>query len=260
MPLDDYVLEAAINSGAISRVYRCRDEDTGECRAMKMIDLTVYSERWWRKEVEMLTRFQYVRGIVKMYEYGRYIDEDSGHTMGYIIMELCDSDIKDQPVKPHERMALVKFLLKTLYLVHQCGYVLCDLKLENIVRMGNGFRLCDMATCQVADKKTDKVVGTDHMMAPEIIVALQRKKSIVYTAEVDIWCMGCVLFEVYALEPAFENYRVNDTPDKLHRNILYLNPRLELINDEKARTVIYYCLQKVPKKRMGLLRLADVLH
>ena len=220
MPLDDYVFEKSINAGGISRVYQCRDVDTNERRALKLVDLTVYGETWWEKEVQMLIKFQYVRGIIKMYEFGQYVDNDTDHVMGYIVMELADQDLKDRPVADHEREKLMRFLIRTLYEIHQNGYVLCDLKLENIVRKCDGFRVCDLATTQPINASTTRVVGTDHLMAPEIIVALRRKKPIVYTEKVDVWCLGCIIFEIYTHMPPFDNLKVNDDTNKLYKNIL----------------------------------------
>lgn len=259
MPLDDYVFEKNINSGGIGRVYKCRDIDTNERRAMKLVDLTVYGEKWWQKEVQMLMKFQYVRGVIKMYEFGQYVDNESEHLMGYIAMELAGSDLKDKPVAEHERDKLQRFLIRTLYEIHQNGYVLCDLKLENIVRFHDGFRICDLATTQPINERTKQVVGTDHIMAPEIISAIRGKKEIVYTEKVDVWCLGCILFEIYARVPPFDNIKVNDEPEKLYKNILYLKPNIQLIGDKKVGKIIANMLEKDPLRRPTIMEVVKML-
>lgn len=260
MPLDDYVFISEINSGAISKVYKCRDCDTGEERAIKLLDMTVYGDKLFDKEIQMLTRFQYLRGVIKMYEFGRYIDEDSDHLMGFIVLELCDQDLRDKPLESEkEKLHLVSFLLRTLYLIHQDGYALCDLKLENILRKGCGFRLCDFATCQPIGVPSNSIVGTDCILAPEIILALKNRQPAVYTEKVDIWCMGCVIYEIYSKEPPFNNYNVNDSPAILYRNILALPPRLELIQEQSVRRFIQYALVKNPQQRATLLQLGNLI-
>ena len=263
MPIDDYFFERKLSPGGISQVYQVRDKDTHELRAAKIVDMTQHGSEWWTKEVSILTHLQYVRGIVKMYEFGKYINQENKHDMGYIIMELCGTDLRDQPLTEEEKPRFIRFILCTLYLVHKSGWVLCDLKLENIVRMKHGFRLCDMGACQRIDQPSTKFVGTDHILAPEIIYALYQKpspKEIVYTEKIDIWNLGCILFEIYTHETPFGNKVSIKRPHILHRNILKRNIQLHKIPLVSMRVFIQKMLYKNPERRPSLMELVDMFH
>lgn len=262
MPLTDYTFISEINSGSLSKVYKCRDKETNELRAVKLLDLTLYGKELWSKEIEMLTKFQYVRGIIKMYEYGKYIDQDSNHTIGYIILELCDSDLRDVPLEKSQHLKFLVWLLKTLYLVHQCGYVLCDLKLENVLRIKDGFRICDLASCQQLGIETSEIVGTNCVLAYEVCLALKKKQKIKYTEKIDVWNAACIFFEFLTGTKPFDC--CDDTDDeqyeeKVHNNIMHNEPDFSLIENEQLRKVVQGALVKDPKKRKGIKELAMML-
>ena len=260
MPIEDYFFERRLNTGGVSNVYRCKDKETHEERAVKIIDITQHDPKWWNKEIQVLSSLQYVRGVVKMYEFGQYICQESKHTMGYIIMELCGTDLRDHPLSETEKPRFIQFILRTLYLVHVSGWVLCDLKLENIVRMHHGFRIVDMGACQHINKSTRHFVGTDHILAPEVIYAMHHHQPIKYTEKIDIWNLGCILFEIYAQETPFGNRASIRNTHKLHHNILTKRVQIEKIPVVSMRRFIQQMLHKNPLRRPSLMDMVKMFH
>lgn len=249
MPLSDYCFEGKANDGGTSVVYKGVDKDTGEPVAIKIVSFEKIKKCIWENEVNMLKKFQYTRGIVKMYEYGSFKDKKTGQEAGYIVMELCDGDVMDHPLKSKEIPIFVSFLVRTLTGLHSKGFCFNDLKQENILRKGSGFKLCDFSSCQPIGTLTGYLFGTPHMMAPELIRNYFDKVPYYYDEKVDSWNLGCILFEILTHRTPFGNSHSGMKCEKMYRNIMKVQPSYNHIKDPKLREWVKWCLQKDPHKR-----------
>jgi serine/threonine protein kinase len=241
MPYQDYQIMRELKSGGTSQVYQVRDTDTGEHRVMKVTDFQVIQKQVWQNEVKILQEFQYVRGVVKMYEYGERQDLQ-GRWYGYTLLEFCDDDLFEHPIAPHEVQQIFRFVFDMLQTIHTLGYCYCDLKLENILRKGKGFRLCDFSSCQPIGSLTTIMYGTPHLMAPEIVQCLQANKEYYYDEKIDTWGFGCVLYEIL-------------TGDQFDRQSK--QEQLESLKNPALRSVIQSCWQDDPLQRARLTDLAE---
>jgi serine/threonine protein kinase len=240
MPYKDYKIIEELKSGGTSQVYRVSDIETDELRVMKITSFKQIQKTIWLNEIQMLQKFQYVRGVVKMYEFGEV--EDSMHEkFGYAILELCDHDLFEQPVQEHERKKVFLFLYNLLTSIHLMGYCYCDLKPENILRKGNGYRLCDFSSCQPIGTLTNVMYGTPHVMAPEIIKTLNAKKDYYYDEKIDTWGLGCLLFELIT-QHEFDRHRL---PEMLQK-----------VSDPYYKTILQLCLDTNPLTRVRVWELS----
>ena len=85
-------------------------------------------------------------------------------------------------------------LLISIEYLHSNNIVYRDLKPENSVVDSNGkVHLIDMGTAKELTSdtffKTFTIIGTPHYMAPEVF------EGNGYSFEVDIWSLGCILYE-----------------------------------------------------------------
>lgn len=240
MPYKDYKILEELKSGGTSQVYRVSDIETDELRVMKITSFKQIQKTIWLNEIQMLQKFQYVRGVVKMYEFGEV--EDSMHEkFGYAILELCDHDLFEQPVQEHERKKVFLFLYNLLTSIHLMGYCYCDLKPENILRKGKGYRLCDFSSCQPIGTLTNVMYGTPHVMAPEIIKTLNAKKDYYYDEKIDTWGLGCLLFELIT-QHEFDRHRL---PEMLQK-----------VSDPYYKTILQLCLDQNPLTRVRVWELS----
>lgn len=246
--MSNYVFEKKANSGGTSDVYKAKDKETGELVAIKIMSFSKTKKEYWKNEVEMLKNFQYTRNIVRMYEYGTFLNNESANEYGYIVMELCDGDIMDYPIVHKEIPKFIIFLISTIYQLHKKGYCINDLKRENILRKGTGFKLCDFSSCQTNGTLTGHLFGTPHVLAPELIRCHVDKVPYYYDNKIDVWNFGCVLYEVVTNQPLFGN-KGKLPPSVMYNNILNKSPDLSDIKDATIKYVISKCLMKNPKER-----------
>jgi len=240
MPYKDYKILSEMRSGGTSHIYKIMDRDTDEIRVMKVTSFKKIQKLVWLNEIQVLQKFQYIRGVVKMYEFGEVTDSNN-ETFGYAVLELCDDDLFEHLVEPREQKTVFLFLYNILTTIHSLGFCYCDLKPENILRKGKGFRLCDFSSCQPIGTITNVMYGTPHVMAPEIIQALDEKKDYFYDEKIDSWGLGCLLFELLTCE----QFDRNDMDRQMH-----------LIEDPYYKSILQLCLDINPLNRVRVWELS----
>jgi len=240
MPYKDYRILSELKPGGTSRVYRVQDVETDELRVMKVTSFQQIQKPVWLNEIQMLQKFQYVRGVVKMYEFGEVADSNQ-ETFGYTVLELCQDDLFESPIRDTERKAVFLFLYGILTTLHALGFCYCDLKPENILRQGKGFRLCDFSSCQPIGTLTNVMYGTPHVMAPEILQTLEAKKDYFYDEKIDSWGLGCLLFELLTRKQ-FDRAQ--------------LTQQVQSVSDPYFRTILQLCLEVNPVARVRVWELS----
>lgn len=248
--MENYIICSLIATGISGNVYRAQDIHTDIRRAIKVMPKRELALHRFQHEVSVLQALQYTPGIIKMIEYGE------NETDYFIVFELATGDIFDYPLKTHELKKFIDFLVTTVYKVHQKGYVVSDLKLENILRLGSGFALCDLSSAQKMACYNPHFYGTATLMPPEIAKAFNAGESFYYDEKTDIWCIGCILFEIVThntIVPRHEN--IGDVFQGILNHQLdwskyNFKPRLR--HDQQIKhiqTIITACLEKDRTKR-----------
>lgn len=101
-----------------------------------------------------------------------------------------------------EIVIMLKQLLEALLYIHERFILHRDLKPSNILLTGNGhlkiadFGVSRRLSCTLPKARTS--VGTPQYMPPEMMLSRS------YTYHSDMWSLGCVLYEMVALRPAFQ--------------------------------------------------------
>eukprot|EP00980_Cylindrotheca_fusiformis_P030024 scaffold24217_cov113-Cylindrotheca_fusiformis.AAC.3 len=102
----------------------------------------------------------------------------------------------------HARMipSIVEQVLRGLEHIHSKGYMHRDIKPENLLMNGTTCKVADFSLARdtVEKKKMTSYVSTRWYRAPEIILCAPK-----YTSAVDLFALGCVVAEMYRLEPLF---------------------------------------------------------
>mmetsp|Transcript_23617 Transcript_23617/g.18066 ORF Transcript_23617/g.18066 Transcript_23617/m.18066 type:complete len:95 (+) Transcript_23617:212-496(+) len=85
--------------------------------------------------------------------------------------------------------------------MHRKKVIHRDLKPENILLKDGDVRICDFGSSKVLDENVSKntpYVVSRYYRAPELILACRN-----YTDRIDIWSVGCIIFELVTRMPMF---------------------------------------------------------
>ena len=192
----------------------------------------------------------------------------------YYVMEfnekgnLWDYMLKNKALPADITLAIGLELLYGLNFLHKKRYVYRDLKLENIMFDAKGhIKITDFgmvrANC-TEDNLCETCCGTPDYIAPELW------QKYLYDFKVDIWALGCCMFEIYNFRSPFQGERKDELKYKIctskpcwPRQTLKVSVKRSTNdstnhrgssctkNDFKAdiRSIINKCLIKTPKSR-----------
>lgn len=157
-------------------------------------------------------------------------------------------------------MTLLKYIwsgiLKCLATLHQRGLVHRDVKLDNFVLCNGVITLIDLGLTGKLQKisgsepvlVSNYSVGTRGYTAPEILVSTRLAE---YTAAVDIWSAGVILYYVVMnelpVDPSNNNWVSTWDPQNLFQSVTLSNAALQ--------DCIVQCLQRSPSNRPSALEL-----
>lgn len=146
---------------------------------------------------------------------GLLLDKDRGFDAVHLVLEYIEKTLYDVISEAHsagecslgeERGArITKDIASALECCHELLIIHRDLKPQNVLvdtRLGQRAVLCDFgmscATIEVLDRPLTAQTCTRWYRAPEIL--LESRK---YDTSVDMWALGCTLFEMMHLRPLF---------------------------------------------------------
>ena len=112
--------------------------------------------------------------------------------------------------------------------IHDKNIIHRDLKPNNIfINEDYNIKIGDFGVSKyLGNNKNTKTadIGTLKYMAPELLNPELIKNDEGYDNKIDIWALGCIIYELFALKPCFDNKYfyalmnsiLNDTPEKIN--------------------------------------------
>ncbi|XP_076469959.1 serine/threonine-protein kinase Nek11-like [Babylonia areolata] len=202
-----YKVEKKLGSGNFGVAYLCTDlRNNNEKKVLKEIsvgdlqpDETVDAMR----EARLLSRLDHP-SIVKFHD--SFIHGESF----CIITEYCDGGDMDVKIEEYKKKGM-KFeekavldwivqLTMALQYMHSRRVLHRDLKTRNIFLRNNMVKIGDFGISRILMGTTDMAstfTGTPYYMSPEVL------KHEGYNSKSDVWSVGCIMYELCALEHAF---------------------------------------------------------
>jgi hypothetical protein len=229
--LGAYEIGAAIGAGGMGEVYRARDTRLGRWVAIKVLpsDLShdpEFRERFTR-EARAISQLQHPH-ICTLYDIGH----DGGFE--YLVLELLEGETLDTrlaagPLNLVDGLRLATQIADALDAAHRAGIVHRDLKPGNVMLTSTGAarhgsmqaKLLDFGLAKEAGPGVTAARSTENSRSGAVTVAtpLTVRGAIVGTfqymspeqieggeadARSDIWSFGCVLYEVFTGQRAFQ--------------------------------------------------------
>uniref|UniRef100_H2YRH1 non-specific serine/threonine protein kinase n=1 Tax=Ciona savignyi TaxID=51511 RepID=H2YRH1_CIOSA len=210
--MNGYEVVTCIGKGSSGAVFLARSSKIKKLVAIKKIEINESRRSRSRRavihEANILRTLDNYH-IVKCYEW--YLDIQGSHMN--MVLEYCNGgtlqDRIQSALKSQSTFDTTTILVWTTQItsavkyIHERRILHRDLKSENVFLVKNDdiVKLGDFGISKEIDHTLDKAstcVGTPCYLSPELC------QDIPYSFKSDIWALGCLVFEMCALAPAFD--------------------------------------------------------
>src|SRR6185369_3170620 len=204
-----YTLDEEIHAGSMSRVYRAHDTESGQVVALKRpVNDDAGSLARFFTEARIHQQLNHP-AIVRQLAHGGTSFTDVYLAMEWLHGQTLDERLATGPLGLSDALALARQTAAALSFVHREQFVHRDLKPANLLLVADlpaKSKLIDFGLAQQATRglsvHTRFSGGTWAYMSPE-----QAMGSAELGARVDVYGLGCVLFEAISGSPAFPSDR-----------------------------------------------------
>ena len=207
--LEDFINKGKIGEGAFGHVYKVLNKTDNKYYALKEI---LEFDKNTKKEIEILSSIKH-ENIVKYYN--SFIQKDNSFSQEeklYIVMEYCEKgDLrnlikshkeKNEKIRENEIIKISLDICEGLKEIHKRNIMHRDLKPENIfISKDLKIKIGDFGISKQFEKPkqyAESKKGTINYCAPEMFLYLR------YNNKVDIWALGCIIYELCTLQYCFD--------------------------------------------------------
>ena len=251
--MQEFSLGKKLGNGCFGCVYEGINNKTGEKVAVKVINKNFISPELsnslWR-EFDCMERCK-CENSVRLFKKEDYPNEI------HLIMELCDSDLQHHFKDNHNGVPFSEEEIRETFLQLNNGFKVMrknniihrDLKIENIM-----IKYTDNEKKHFIPKISDyglgKVVGNTfntniqsdpRYMAPELV------NNIFYDEKVDLWSVGCMIYELFFRDLYCNNY----FPGKIKYLFNNNNNNNRTSNDPYFKDLLTRLLEENPRNRIS---------
>ena len=210
---NDFEIGEAIGMGTVGKIYRVTRKSTGEVGALKLLHPTLGQDplivRRFRREMMVLSKLNHPNIVAY------YGDGDRDGQLFFVMELILGSTLKEMLQSSGELTWLEvaecgRQIAAALQHAHNHGIIHRDLKPSNVfVNQQGVIKLGDFGIARDLREndltETGLTVGTYAYMAPELV---KGERGI--TGQVDLYALGCVLFEMMTGRPPYlgDNFAV----------------------------------------------------
>ena len=248
--MDRYKEIRVVGRGNYGTAHLVKDVQTGRKLVVKKIPLSALSEKERREagaEIEFLSKLSHPNVVQYVTS---FMEEDTLH----IVTSFCNGGDLAQVIKARreakaymDEEAILDIFIQLAMAVDYCHsqrVMHRDLKSSNVfITRKNVVKLGDFGIAKVIDDEMNQartVVGTPFYMSPEVC---ENKP---YDFKSDVWSLGCILYELCALEHPFGASNLLAVVSKIVKE----DPSpLPEIYSEDLRNLVSQLLAKDPKDR-----------
>ena len=251
----DYQNKKLIGISSLGIVYKILNKKNNKYYILKRILL---------KKIDDIEKSKNEANILKNINHEnivKYYDSFEKNNSFYIIMEYCDnSDLWDFIKKYkkdgkliHESIIyiIVLDICKGLKEIHSKNLIHRDLKPENLfISKDYKIKIGDFGISKILINTIHartEYVGTGYYMAPEIY------KNEEYTNKIDIWSLGCIIYELFTLNKCFETENLIGLGNEI------INVEHKKIENKEWQNIIDKLLNKNSKNRPDINEVIELI-
>ena len=210
-----------IGRGSSGETYKVLNKEDNKNYAMKKIFIKGINQ----KDLEKIKNESEILSLINSEYIIKYFDSFSDEENFYIIMEYCENSDLSKFIINHKNNNNLLDKNTILFIILNICSGLKELHHQNIIhrdlKPGNIFISKDY-TVKIADfsiskhlisETTNTNLGTIEYSAPEIL----EKKP--YNKKVDIWALGCIIYELCTLKKCFEFDITYEKVTKFYENV-----------------------------------------
>ena len=204
MSLSRYKMSEKLGEGSYGIVYRALDQRDNSIVALKVLKIDSLEDgvpSTLLREISILKSLDHIN-VVKITDFNitsvpiylsfEFVEKDLRHMISHSAKSLKISTIKSFAFQ----------LLSGLHFLHSHRIIHRDIKPENLLLSKNGIlKICDFGMARyftVPMRPYTKGVVTLWYKAPELIIGNS------YDLSIDIWSVGCIIYEMLTKKPLFD--------------------------------------------------------
>jgi len=265
--LSHYTILGSLGVGAMGEVYRAHDTRLGRAVAIKVLPERFAEEeerlRRFEHEAKSLARLNHPN-VAQIFGVDQ-IDDTSFLVLEFVDGETLEDRLERGPLALAEALDVCRQICEGVGAAHEAGIVHRDLKPANVRITPRGVvKVLDFGIAKSASvnsaadsvllTEAGRVLGTPSYMAPE------QARGAPIDGRIDVWAIGCLLFECLAARRAFEG----DSLVNVLVGVFERQPDWDALpagTPLRVRELIESCLRKEPARRLesvaALLRQLD---
>ncbi|KAJ8960140.1 hypothetical protein NQ318_003859 [Aromia moschata] len=213
-----------IGRGAYGTVYKAKDRQTGNDVALKKVFVPLTEDGIPMSTLREIALLRQLNShdhpnIVKLLDicHGQHIGKE---LIMYLVFEHVEQDLATYIERNPKGFSTLQIrglsgeILNGVDFLHSNRIVHRDLKPQNLLVTRDGHvKLADFGLAKTYDfeMKLTSVVVTLWYRAPEVLLGLP------YATPVDVWSIGCIMVELYSLQPLFCGTTEGDQLSKIFR-------------------------------------------
>ena len=246
--ISDFHIGKKLGTGKFGRVYLVKEKKSNFICALKLLSkkqlISNGVEIQLRREIEIQSHLNH-KNILKLYNF--FWDTQNI----YLILEYAPGgelykELMSSPNKRFSEEKSSKYIFQmcdALEYIHKKHVIHRDIKPENILNSLGVIKLADFGWSIHAPSHLRKTFcGTLDYLPPEM---LENHK---HDDNVDLWCLGILIFEFCAGHPPFES----DCQKETIRKIKDLKVNFPFFFSWEVKDLIFKLLKKNPKERISL--------
>lgn len=251
-----YAQGRLIGSGTYAKVYEAYDTETKKVVAMKKIELNEKEgmPSTALREISILKSISH-RNIIELFQIIHKED------ILILIFEFVEFDLLKYIEIHGNTLSLIQQLIVGIQYLHSRNIIHRDLKPSNILITKDGvLKIADFGlarTISPMDFSYSSEVVTLWYRAPELLMG-----SLNYLYEIDIWSLGCIIYEIVTLKPLLPGEN-KQSQLALCRCLNYKKIVTELTISYNIppfiADIVCRCLESIPKKRITITEIVHLM-